>query len=270
MTQAGKPLSSRQPALFSTDADETSVQDAVPPQPDGDTHAVQVNRPSTPGAISGVSRATPQQAHAPVHDGATRPRVEDMPRGVEGHAQSKEPRQSVTLYFFMGSSREFTHENKFDSWTQVECGGILVGQVFDYLLTVKPCPMPEDLVAALVKAATRGAQELVQPVVRLLPQDSSGRLPAALLKGLVAARPDRATAIVAEWETTRNPWPRELDPTAVKAVAGVFARSGRIPLFHLLVGDWWDFSFGGRNWWGSEDTETPGFPGVSFSGQSRD
>jgi N12 class adenine-specific DNA methylase len=93
MTQAGKPRSSRQPALFSTDAGEIPFQDAVPSQPEGDINAVQVYRPSASGAISGVERATPQQAHASADDGATRPRVEDLPRGVEGHPHSEDAGQ---------------------------------------------------------------------------------------------------------------------------------------------------------------------------------
>jgi hypothetical protein len=39
--------------------------------------------------------------------------------------------------------------------------------------------------------------------------------------------------------------------------------------FRLLVGDWWDFSFGGGIGWAGEMKKPPGFLGVSLSGQSR-
>ena len=39
--------------------------------------------------------------------------------------------------------------------------------------------------------------------------------------------------------------------------------------FRLLVGDWWDFSFGGGIGWAGEMKKPPGFLRVSLSGQSR-
>src|SRR5713101_7790881 len=83
---ARKPPDWHEPSLFPPDPGNTpEPEDQSPPNPEGDQHAVQDNRPGIPATTTGDTRTAPEEQDAAPSAGVLRQGAEDDPRSLEGN-----------------------------------------------------------------------------------------------------------------------------------------------------------------------------------------
>jgi hypothetical protein len=106
---------------------------------------------------------------------------------------------------------------------------VLGGEAMEVLLSLPPRSLPEPRASTLAYATLLGDLTLTVAVVRLVRCDLSENLAEAILKMLVAATDEAAEQIVLAWDEASLAWPADSSPEVIIAVAGAFARQGRLP-----------------------------------------
>src|ERR1700677_2269807 len=76
---------SRQPSLFSSDSgDDTTPQDPIPAEPQGDSDAIQDAGPAIDKAVSGISLPAQRKEDAPGNGGKGSRGIGEPPQGMAG------------------------------------------------------------------------------------------------------------------------------------------------------------------------------------------